>query len=292
MKFLKMIRIKIISKFRSQIISYRIKKYLNKGMIAWSPGYYEYKNMQISMTINNDSLVKDFNNSIPKGFGLRLDDRIVEYPWILSNLTDKGGLLLDAGSTLNFEYIVNHPVIVRKQLSIFTFYPENNNYSYKRISYIYGDLRNMPFKDSLFDEIVCQSTLEHIDMDNSIYGYQIDNNSSQKEKSYEFVKVVKEFYKVLKSKGLLLITVPYGKYENHGFFQQFDSEMKNRIIEIIKPFGKTEEFYYKYLSDGWIKSFENECQEMKSYNPHTGEGKGNDGAAHSRAICCIKFTKE
>jgi ubiquinone/menaquinone biosynthesis C-methylase UbiE len=29
----------------------------------------------------------------------------------------------------------------------------------------YGDLRVLPFKDNYFDEIVCQSTLEHIDMD-------------------------------------------------------------------------------------------------------------------------------
>jgi SAM-dependent methyltransferase len=290
MKFIKKILLKAISKYRSYAVSFRIKKYLKKGMISWTPGYCEYKTLEIIKVINNVNLVKDFNNKIPKGFGLRLDERIVEYPWIFSHLSERKGMLLDAGSTFNFEYIVNHPVVSNKQLLIFTFYPETNNYSSKRISYIYGDLRNIPFKDGVFDEIVCQSTLEHIDMDNSIYGYQIDNSSSKMEKNYEYVKVVSELYRLLKPQGVLLITVPYGKYENHGFFQQFDRTMIDRL-EIALPNGEIETDYFTYTLQGWKYSSMNDCNQSTSYNPHTGAGKGTDGAAHSRSVCCIKFIK-
>jgi SAM-dependent methyltransferase len=267
----------------------RINKYIRKGRIPWSDGYSEYKVEQIKLILYSDpSIIK---LTLPPKYGIGIDERIVEYPWIFSNLSNEEGMLLDAGSTTNFEYIVNHPLMSRKQVSIFTFFPESNNYASKRISYLYGDLRNIPFKDNFFDEIICQSTLEHIDMDNSIYGYQIDNSSFRKSKSYDFLKAVEELQRILKRRGTLLITFPFGEYENHGFFQQFDTEMKNRIIDLIGPNGEIEEFYFKYLTDGWINSGENDCKKMKSYNPHTGEGKGKDGAAHSRAICCIKFIK-
>jgi SAM-dependent methyltransferase len=290
MKFIKKILFNTISRYNSYYSSKRIKRYLNKGMISWSPGYSEYRTLEIIKAINNNSLLKKFINTIPQGFGLKLDERIVEYPWIFSNLSNSEGMLLDAGSTFNFEYIVNHPTVSRKQLSIFTFYPERNYYSSKRISYIFGDLRNMPFKDCLFDEIVCQSTLEHVDMDNSIYGYQIDNKASQMGKSYEYIKAISELHRVLKSKGMLLITFPFGKYENHGFFQQFDNEMVEKLMEVLRN-GKVETYFFLYTQGGWRYSTLEECYDSISYNPHTGVGKGNDGAAHSRSICCIRFTK-
>lgn len=290
MNFIKRIFLKAISNYRSNAESFLIKKYLKNSMIAWAPGYNEYKAQEIKKVINDVDLIKDFNNKILKNFGLRLDERIVEYPWIFSYLSDKEGMLLDAGSTFNFEYIVNHPVVSKKQLMIFTFYPETNNYSSKRISYIYGDLRNIPFKDGLFDEIVCQSTLEHIDMDNSLYGYQIDNSSSKIGKSHEYVKAVSELYRLLKTQGVLLITIPYGKYENHGFFQQFDRTMIERLEKVLHN-GKIYKDYFIYTLHGWKYSSMDDCDECISYNPHTGAGKGNDGAAHSRSVCCIKFIK-
>lgn len=84
---------------------------------------------------------------------------------------------------------------------------------------------DLPFKSELFDTIICQSTLEHIDMDNSIYGYDLERRDTMQEKSYSFLKGISELLRILKPEGMLCLTFPYGKFENHGFFQQFDSEM-------------------------------------------------------------------
>ena len=227
---------------------------------------------------------------MPTNYGYRLDERIVEYPWILANLKKGKTIFLDAGSTFNFGYLLNNELIQNKEKFIYTFYPEDKSYNHKRISYVYGDLRDLPFRDNFFEEIVCQSTIEHIDMDNSMYGYDLKSTLELvSNKSYEYVKVIKELLRVLKSDGQLLLTFPYGKFENHGFFQQFDDEMVAIITDLMKNSGKYELFFFKYLPDGWIFANQEECNDSESFNPHTQIGKKDDFAAHSRAICCVKF---
>jgi hypothetical protein len=87
------------------------------------------------------------------------------------------------------------------------------------------------------------------------------------------------------------LTFPYGRFENHGFFQQFDNEMLERITFKMREMGSYEITFFKYLPDGWIVATQEDCNESESFNPHTGKGKKEDFAAHSRAICCIKFCK-
>ena len=128
-------------------------------------------------------------------------------------------------------------------------------------------------------------------MDNSIYGYDIAHNSNTEKKSYEFIVAIKEMIRVLKSKGTLLLTFPYGKFENHGFFQQFDDEMLSRILNLFNNIGSTNVEFFKYEKEGWRFAEQDEVSQSISFNPHTGRGKLDDNAAHSRAICCINFNK-
>jgi hypothetical protein len=50
--------------------------------------------------------------------------------------------------------------------------------------------------------------------------------------------------------------------------------------------------FFEYLPNGWVVSSQEQYKSAESYNPHTGKGKKDDFAAHSRAICCIKFFKK
>lgn len=270
----------------------RIERFIINGQ-PWSEGYSEYKLQYISNSLLDPSIVHMVSTKqIPGSFGIGLDDRVVEYPWIFAHLSKDQTIFLDAGSTFNYAYLLNHPQITAKYKYIATYFPERDNFNEKRISYVYCDLREMPFKDGLFEEIVCQSTLEHIDMDNSMYGYNLQNHAHRESKSYAYMQVINELIRVLKIGGTLLMTFPFGRFENHGFFQQFDSEMLQKMKDYIVTWGEIEENdFFRYTTDGWIFSHEQDCAESESYNPHTGRGKGTDGAAHSRAICCIKFTK-
>jgi hypothetical protein len=268
-----------------------VKKYLEGGRIPWSIGYHEFKFNFISESLADPRLLETFrgNTSLPYGFAKGLDERTVEYPWIFSRLSSGKKRMLDAGSTFNFLEILDSAPIPEKELTITTYYPEKNKFNQRRISYVYADLKNLPFRDQWFEEIVCQSTIEHIDMDNSIYGYKPDVAVTQK--TYGFLLAIDELIRVLTTSGKLLLTFPFGKYKNYGFFQQLDEEMVGKILQKFDHNGAYTIAYLKYEKEGWRFSELNEMKEVVSYNPHTGEGKGDDGAAHCRGIACIEFTK-
>jgi SAM-dependent methyltransferase len=283
----------MIKTIKTAISPFRKLIYNLTGRKPWSYGYVDVRWDLIGTSLNNQKLLSSFKSKqIPHQFGIGMDERVAEYPWIISRLSDNNNTqLLDAGSTFNFKELVNQPKVASKQLTIFTFYPEPNQFISKRVSYNFGDLRNMPYRDGQFDEVVCQSTIEHVDMDNSIYGYSIAKNENEQQKSYEYLKVVDELLRVLKPGGALLLTFPYGKFEHHGFFQQFDEEMVARILEKLNGSGNTETDYLHYTTNGWIFDTKENCAQSNSYNPHTGKGKGTDGAAHCRCVCCIAFKK-
>ncbi|UFH30876.1 class I SAM-dependent methyltransferase [Chryseobacterium sp. C-71] len=271
----------------------KIAQYLKSGKNAWSEGYVEYKEKSIISALDNITLKTELISlKLSDNFGEGLDERIIEYPWIFANLKQlEGKEILDAGSTFNFDFILKQEILMKNKITIATYAPESPNYNHLGISYVYTDLRETPFKDMFFDTVVSHSTIEHIDMDNSIYGYDITHIEEEK-KSYEYLLAIKEYLRILKSGGQLLLTFPFGKFENHGFFQQFDSEMLERIIEILNPYGEIDSTFFQYKNKGWKFTTENDCANVVSFNPHTGKGKGDDGAAHCRSVCCINFIKK
>ena len=124
---------------------------------------------------------------------------------------------------------------------------------------MFDDIRTMPFKDNAFDVITCISTLEHIGLDNTSYL----NDAKYKEAGmFDFEKAILELKRVLKSGGKLLITVPFGKYQNFGWFQQFDQNLVQRVLETFQPQSQHID-YYKYGSDGWNISDAASCQNVE-----------------------------
>ncbi len=282
---------KILSKFKKKQVTNddRISLYIKNGRIPWTEGYIQYKEKFIRESINNEAVLELCRDKQIKDFGVGIDERCVEYPWIFSKISSQKEIMLDAGSTFNYGYIVTNEKIKQKDLTIYTYYPEKDCFYKKRISYVYGDLRDMYFNNDTFEFIVSQSTIEHIDMDNSIYGY--GNMQERHDKSYDYLKAVSEMERVLKPSGKLLITFPFGKFENHGFFQQFDDEMLDKLLLIFKDKGVVGLDFFKYEKSGWRFAEREELKDVQSFNPHTGKGKFDDGAAHCRSVVCIEFKK-
>lgn len=270
----------------------KISLYLNNRRTAFGIGYKEYKWKLLKNILSDAAFLNSFKNrELASQYGIGLDERMVEYPWIFTHLSTATSRCLDAGSTLNFGPILNHPLIQNKNLTIYTFYPEVPSFPSSRVEYVYGDLRQMPFANESFEEVVCHSTIEHVDMDNSVYGYDIAHNQEITKKSYDYLKVISELHRVLCPSGVLLLTFPFGKFENHGFFQQFDSEMLQKIRETLTLFGAVQTDFMRYTAQGWIFCQESDCQDVVSHNPHTGRGKGTDQAAHCRSVCLLHFRK-
>lgn len=270
----------------------RVRTYLAGNREPWSTGYDDYKWQQIEQALSDPELLQKFaNRLIAQDWGVGLDERIVEYPWLFTKIRAAGGRMLDAGSTFNFPEIVKQPVLENQDLTIFTLMPEKHCFFNKRISYVFGDLRDLPFRNDWFDTIVCHSTIEHVGMDNSIYGESHAGKGTEPPANEDYLQVLDELVRTLKDEGQLLLTFPCGRFENHGFFQQFDTAMIGRVKSALAAHGNVEIDFFLYRKEGWKFATAEECADAESFNPHTGRGKKDDGAAHCRAVCCVEFYK-
>jgi hypothetical protein len=259
------------------------------GCIPWSTGYHEYKMSQVDKVLADSEMLAIFrqNGPLPAGYGWRLDERIIEYPWMYAHLSNRPTLLLDAGSTLNFPVILSKPLLIQKNCVIYTLAPESV-YTSASVSYIYGDLRDTLLRDHWFDEITCISTLEHIGMDNTQYSQNsqfIQNNQA------DFLLVMKEFDRLLKPGGRLWFTVPYGKYQHMGWQQQFGPALLQQAID---AFGGevTQQVFYKYNTDGWQVADAEACASCEYFDIHVSTEFDPDYAAAARAVACVELLKK
>lgn len=292
---------KIYSKWRTWLYSRERKRqidlYISNNRKPWTTGYSLFKEDFIIQSLNDNHLIDIFKNSclLPQYYGEFLDDRVVEYPWFISRITQESGKLLDAGSALNFSYILQHKNLLKKEITIATLEPESYCYWHQRISYVFCDIRDLPFKDNFFDAVVSISTLEHLGMDNSIYSSNPDFVEKNK---FDFLKAIVELKRVTKLGGKVYITIPYGKYTDFGWYQQFDDEMINLLIDKFAP-DKLIETYYCYESGGWKASDKQYCQEFegfnihdtKYFNPESTKDYDPDYAAASRAVAALELWK-
>lgn len=175
----------------------------------------------------------------------------------------------------------------KKSIIIYNLTPEGI-IDQPNVSYIYGDLRSTILKDELFKDIVCISTLEHIGMDNTLIytqdrRYKEDNSSGYRE-------AMVEFRRLLKPGGQLLLTVPYGQYQNHGWLQQFDDKLLEDAITAFA--GNLQDLvFYRYTPDGWMLADADSCANCTYYDVHTCSNYDADYAAAARAVACLQLTR-
>ncbi|QWG25034.1 class I SAM-dependent methyltransferase [Bradyrhizobium sediminis] len=261
--------------------------YFLRGGPPWSIGYYTRKKSVIEGGIDGKAV--QAGRPLPDGFGVAVDERVVEYPWLFDQLNRVDGSLgcvLDAGSSLNHDFILDRDPLRRADLTIMTLAPEKRCYWYKGYSYVFGDFRRTKFKDGAFDTIISISTLEHVGLDNTLL-YTDDPEKAEANQN-GFVDAIREFRRILAPGGRCLITVPYGNYENFGWFQVFDKEMVQLLIATFKPSSFELEFF-RYDKAGWGRASEMEVANATAFDPHSGRGRLDDAAGCARAIACIQL---
>jgi SAM-dependent methyltransferase len=259
--------------------------FLINGKKPWSRGYSVYKERQVQKVLDQ----KEFDvNLLKRNYGLRLDERVIEYPWLFSQLPDHGGYLLDAGSALNHKFLLSREILESKHIFISTLAPETNCFWRRSISYIYEDLRDTCYKDGFFDWVVCISTLEHIGLNNTMLYTSDELKNENSPDSY--LKAVREYYRVLKKGGTLFLSFPFGKHVNHGWFQVFNNEMLDSVIATFSPDSITE-FHYRYENNGWQVSSREDSQDATYFDINKQKKYDADYAAASRAIVCLKMVK-
>ena len=255
------------------------------GKRPWRFGYSPYKQREIARVLENGGFDP---MTLPPGYGFRLDERIVEYPWFFSRLPDSKGLMLDAGSVLNHGYLLRQPKLASKQIFISTLAPEVNCFWRRGISYVYEDVRRSCFRDNQFDWIVSLSTIEHIGMDNTML-YTADATKREDETASHLV-AIKEYSRMLKPGGTLYVSVPFGKHLNYGWFQIFDADMVDRVIDTFGP-KRLNEFHYRYEPSGWVVSTRQQSANATYFDIHKTRQYDPDYAAASRAVVCLELVK-
>ena len=106
----------------------------------------------------------------------------------------------------------------------------------------------------------------------------------------DYQDVIREFKQLLKPGGKLFITVPYGRYENLGWLQQFDYP---RIETVLEVFGGSASnvAYYKYFTDGWQVVDADACADCSYFDIHNRSDYEPDYVAAARAVACIEMVK-
>ena len=186
--------------------------------------------------------------ALPDSYGVDVDERAVELPWVIAQAPR--GRVLDAGSALNHDFVLDALLPQVDELHIVTLAPEEHAFTERGISYAYADLRSLPYRDGLFDTVVSVSTLEHVGMDNTGYGADA---AVAADADAALADALTELRRVLAPGGRMLITVPYGRAEQHGWLRQFDRAGLDRLVASAAP-AKHSLTVYRARPVGWTPS--------------------------------------
>lgn len=253
----------------------------------WGAAYEGTKNLAIGQALDDPRLLKRFASSarLPRGFGFAIDERIVEFPWVLA--MKPSGKVLDAGSALNQRVMLDHLVNRLESLTISTFTPESEDLEYEGVRYVGCDLRALPFEDGEFDTVISVSTLEHVGMDNSAYG---SDEPRSDDPDRELERAVGELKRVLAPGGRLVVTVPYGRAEDHGWLRQFDRAGLEQLAGWLA--GKRPSLdVYRHSDAGWQRASVEKAANAH-YRDHREEPiPGPDLTFAAEAVACLASTR-
>lgn len=180
-----------------------------------------------------------------------VDERVVEYAWIFDRvaaLRRADARVLDAGSVMNHERVLHgwrHAQL--PPLSIVTLKYEGHAHVSDDVRYEFADLRDLPYRDGWFTTVLCVSTIEHVGLDNRIYGAAAERATDP---TGEAVRALEELARVTVTGGTLLLSVPFGARSNRGWFRIFDA---GDLAPLMKARGWTNPRprYFRAMREGW-----------------------------------------
>lgn len=163
---------------------------------------------------------------------LQPTDRYIEYPWVLEHLGSEKRLdVLDIGSSGSMlPYLIN---ALGHHVSSMDIRSRQDVETNKEITFYHRDICRSCLPDEFFDVVTAISTIEHIGLEGR-YG---NNEESTDEKA------ISEIYRILKPKGLFLMSVPYDiKEQITKTHKIYDEKILLKIMNIFNPIGVSTSF--------------------------------------------------
>jgi SAM-dependent methyltransferase len=175
-------------------------------------------------------------------FGQGDTERCVEIPWAVSCYRDEERVLDVGYANAEDRYISDLLSLNIPQLFGIDVMPKRC----PGIISVGGDIRDTPFPDNFFDFVLCISTIEHIGRDNSVYRIPFDGADDEGD-----FKALQEICRMIKPYGRAVVTVPYGKLHDYGWFIHYDDTRLQRLVK-SSNFSIILDDYFVYRS-GWHK---------------------------------------
>jgi SAM-dependent methyltransferase len=250
----------------------------------WSHEYVEAHAAFVERELGDPVLLEGFRTGerLPSGFGLGFDERVVEFPWVASRRL--AGRVLDAGSSLNHRHVLERLRQRMDELHIVTLSPEEESFPELGVSYLFADLRDLPFKDGTYDRVVSISTLDHLGLDNIRFG--ADAPAAQDPQT-EAIRALAEMRRVLRPGGDLYLTLPVGRGDRFDWVRSFTLDELDQLVEAFGPKEKREAFFRHDGQAGWRWATREEVTEAR-YRDHLSSGEvGPDRVVAAEAVACV-----
>ncbi len=226
-----------MNKFFKKIFAYFYNKYYLKRQTdgKFHPViFYSLKSTNLFLRV----LTSFFPLELRKRFSnLVTSSRIVEEPFILQNIgLERGNKVLDFGcvySKISLELASLGYQVTGVDLND---YP----YAHPNFHFLKGNFLENRFLNSSFDGVIALSALEHIGIDYYYGGPVLEEGDK---------KVIKEIYRILKTSGKFLLTVPFGKRKIMPGQRVYDIESLNSLLS---GFTIEKEEFYEYKDGAWL----------------------------------------
>lgn len=205
--------------------------------------------------------------TLPVPYGKGMTERVVEI--LIARLTHAPGKkILDVGHANAMEGHLRMIRSLPRPLDItgIDITPAGERVRSLYTRSVVQDVTKTNFPDGAFDLIWCISAIEHFGMDNSLYTgqYALDGEMD--------MRAVEEMMRILRAGGTLYISVPFGRYEDHGWLRNYNMERWQRLLGLARPHARIDEFYFKYSDrNGWRCVNPGDLSEV-GYHDHENSG--------------------
>jgi SAM-dependent methyltransferase len=187
--------------------------------------------------------------------GKPYSEKLVELPFVFRNIRSPPAEVLDIGCTCS---------VVSIQLAMLGYNVtgidlQNYYFRHRNFEFVKADFNYYDFKGKKFDIIVDISSIEHFGL-HTFSNMRLDLDADK--------KALRKIHGMLKPKGQLIFTAPFGVHEVIGSFTRVYD--RNDIKELLKGFRVENSQYYHLKDSGTLVPVNASAAEKVRFNTKDG----------------------